>query len=236
MLLGRRFHEHQMSAAAAAILCLSSCVVYTTGPVRHDSRSVRAGRVREGPRRTSTWARQPDYRRRSAEAAECDFTYNVASVGARGSVQQHGHPGGNSPSASRRATPRSVTQVRMGPGVEQRVPMDLTVHFGAGNARSTWSLSLRSVDVHMGVGKLDMDLRGNPKQQLRRAGSRRASGRPRVRLRPAWVCTPKVRAASAEIKTQGLRAEGGHLGQRCLRRLQGENPPGHSPAASAPSG
>ena len=44
------------------------------------------------------------------------------------------------------------------------VPMDLNLHFGAGEAHlELGSLALRSVDVGMGVGKLEMDLRGNPK-------------------------------------------------------------------------
>jgi hypothetical protein len=42
-------------------------------------------------------------------------------------------------------------------------PLDLEVHFGAGTADlRLGSLNLRSVTVNMGVGKLDLDLRGQP--------------------------------------------------------------------------
>ena len=42
-------------------------------------------------------------------------------------------------------------------------PLDLEVHFGAGEGRlDLGSLNLRSVDVHMGVGALRLDLRGKP--------------------------------------------------------------------------
>jgi len=45
--------------------------------------------------------------------------------------------------------------------LSNKVPLDLTVHFGAGEARlDLGSLQLRGVEVHMGVGQLDMDLRG----------------------------------------------------------------------------
>jgi uncharacterized protein DUF2154 len=43
-------------------------------------------------------------------------------------------------------------------------PLDLNVDFGAGEGRmDLGSLNLRSVEVHMGVGELRMDLRGTPK-------------------------------------------------------------------------
>jgi len=43
-------------------------------------------------------------------------------------------------------------------------PMDLDVEFGAGEGRlDLGSLALRDVEVHMGVGRLQMDLRGTPK-------------------------------------------------------------------------
>lgn len=46
----------------------------------------------------------------------------------------------------------------------REVPVDLIVHFGAGEARlDLGTLDLRRVEVHMGVGELDLDLRGNPK-------------------------------------------------------------------------
>lgn len=44
-------------------------------------------------------------------------------------------------------------------------PLDLEVNFGAGECRlDLGELTLRRVGVHMGVGKIRMDLRGMPKQ------------------------------------------------------------------------
>jgi len=44
-------------------------------------------------------------------------------------------------------------------------PLDLEINFGAGSGRlNLASLSLRRVDIHMGVGHLEIDLRGEPKE------------------------------------------------------------------------
>jgi predicted membrane protein len=43
-------------------------------------------------------------------------------------------------------------------------PLDLIVHFGAGEGRlDVGELRLRSLEIHMGVGELRVDLRGMPK-------------------------------------------------------------------------
>ena len=49
--------------------------------------------------------------------------------------------------------------------LNNEVPLDVVTHLGAGNAEmNLGALNLRGVEVHMGVGNLDMDLRGNPKR------------------------------------------------------------------------
>jgi predicted membrane protein len=45
------------------------------------------------------------------------------------------------------------------------VPLDLNIHFGVGEANlKLGSMSLRSIDMNMGVGEVKMDLRGQPKR------------------------------------------------------------------------
>jgi hypothetical protein len=45
------------------------------------------------------------------------------------------------------------------------IPTNLSVHFGAGKARlDLGHLNLEGVDVEMGVGELNLDLRGNPRR------------------------------------------------------------------------
>jgi hypothetical protein len=49
--------------------------------------------------------------------------------------------------------------------LNNRVPLDVVTRLGAGNAEmNLGALDLRSVEVHMGVGNLDMDLRGDPRR------------------------------------------------------------------------
>jgi hypothetical protein len=68
-----------------------------------------------------------------------------------------------------------IEQPRMHPGSSGRyewklrlnngVPMELITRLGAGNADMKLGvLNLRGVEVHMGVGNLDMDLRGDPQR------------------------------------------------------------------------
>lgn len=46
-----------------------------------------------------------------------------------------------------------------------KLPMDVLAHLGAGEARlNLGSMTLRSVEVHMGVGELRLDLRGKPER------------------------------------------------------------------------
>jgi hypothetical protein len=46
-----------------------------------------------------------------------------------------------------------------------KLPMDFVTHLGVGDARlNLGSLTLRSVEVHMGVGQLHLDLRGKPER------------------------------------------------------------------------
>ncbi len=45
------------------------------------------------------------------------------------------------------------------------IPLDLTTNLGAGNVdMKLGTLALRNVEIHMGVGNLDLDLRGTPQQ------------------------------------------------------------------------
>jgi hypothetical protein len=51
--------------------------------------------------------------------------------------------------------------------LNNRVPLDVVTHLGAGQARlNLGDLMLRSVDVHMGVGELTLDLRGSPRRDF----------------------------------------------------------------------
>jgi hypothetical protein len=90
------------------------------------------------------------------------------------------------------------------------VPMDLMVRFGAGEARlNLGSLNLKVIEVEMGVGKLELDLRGMPKQDyaLRIRGG---VGEATVYLPVSAGIYARAEGGIGEIKVRGLRQEGQH--------------------------
>lgn len=91
------------------------------------------------------------------------------------------------------------------------IPTDLTVHFGAGEARlNVGSLFLRSVDVQMGVGRLEMDLRGAPRRDYD-VRIRGGVGEATVHLPHDVGVHAKAEGGIGSINAPGLRREGGRL-------------------------
>jgi hypothetical protein len=195
----------------AAALCLSSCVVYTTGPVRHDSRSVERDASERVRVNLNMGAGNLIIGGGARKLLNADFTYNVASwepevryssTGTNGNLTIR-QPGQGHAQIGR-------TRYQWDLALNNDVPIDLSLHFGAGEARlDLSSLSLRSVEVDMGVGKLDMDLRGDPKHSydVRVSGG---IGEATVHLPARVGVYAEGSGGIGEIKTQGLRREGGH--------------------------
>ena len=149
---------------APTVLGLGGCVIDArhNAPVEYSSESVElddSELVRVNPNMGAGNLRVSDGTQKLLRG---DFTYNVLSwkpevryrrSGKQGTltVEQPGTHHGN-----------------IGPNkyewdlqLNNKVPVDLEVHFGAGKARlDLGSLQLHGVNVQMGVGQLDMDLRG----------------------------------------------------------------------------
>jgi hypothetical protein len=196
-------------AVLAASVCLGGCVVEHAGPIKHDSATF--------PRDNSEMARVTlrmgggDLRLRggSDSFARADFVYNVASW--KPYVRYHsaaGHanleieqPGKN---GSRFGHARYEWDLRL----NREVPLELSVHFGAGHARLDLSnLRLRSVDIEMGVGKLDLDLRGTPARSYD-VRIRGGVGEAIVRIPSSVGVYAEVEGGIGSIRADGLRREG----------------------------
>ena len=150
----------------AAALCLSSCVIYTaTGPERHDSRTIELDASERVRVDLNMGAGNLIIGGGARKLLNAGFTYNVPSWRPEvrySSTGTHGDLTIRQPGQGHAQIGHSRYEWDL--TLNDGVPMDLSLHFGAGEARlDLGSLSLRSVEVHMGVGKLDMDLRGNPK-------------------------------------------------------------------------
>ena len=196
----------------AAALCLSSCIIETTtGPVRHDSRTIERDASERVHVDLTMGAGNLILRGGAKKLLNADFTYNVTEWRPEvryDSTSTHGNltirQGENRHAHIGRA--RNEWDLEL----NDDVPLDLTMHFGAGEARlDLGSLSLRSVEVNMGVGKLEMDLRGNPQHNYA-VHIRVGIGEAIVRL-PANVGVYAEGAGGiGEISAQGMRRESNH--------------------------
>lgn len=100
--------------------------------------------------------------------------------------------------------------------LNNKVPMDLKVNFGAGDARlDVGSLMLRSVEIDMGVGKLQMDLHGKPKQDYG-VNVNGGVGEATVRLPNDVGIWAEASGGIGAINVRGLRKEGSHWESEAL--------------------
>jgi hypothetical protein len=102
------------------------------------------------------------------------------------------------------------TKYRWDLQLNNKVPMDLQVHFGAGEARlDLGSLQLRGVDVNMGVGHLDMDLRGTVKHSYN-VTIHGGVGQATVRLPVDAGIFAEAHGGIGSINVRGLNNRGGY--------------------------
>ncbi len=193
----------------AAAVFLSGCVVETAGPPQHDFRSIEldksefvrvnlkigAGRLRVGSG--------------TQKLMRADFTYNVPSwkpYVRYDSTAGHGVLTIEQPGTGH--THIGHVQYEWDIRLNREVPVDLRVNCGAGDADlELGGLMLRGVDVEMGVGKVGLDLRGNPKRSYN-VRIRGGVGEATVRLPADVGIRAEAEGGLGEIKVTGLRREG----------------------------
>ena len=94
--------------------------------------------------------------------------------------------------------------------LNKKVPVDLALHFGAGQARlDLGSLDLRGVELEMGVGQMDVDLRGAPKHSYN-VGIHGGIGQATVRLLADTPVYVEAHGGIGSIQVRGLQQEDGH--------------------------
>ena len=196
----------------AAALCASSCVIDTaTGPVRHDSVTIERDASERVRVDLNMGAGSLTIGGGAQKLLNADFNYNVASWRPEvrySSTGTHGELTIRQPGQGHAQI--GHTRYDWDLELNNDAPMDLALHFGAGEARlRLGSLSLRNVEVDMGVGKLEMDLRGNPKHNYD-VRIRGGVGEATVRLPAGVGVYAEGSGGIGEIRTQGLRREGGH--------------------------
>ena len=94
--------------------------------------------------------------------------------------------------------------------LNKKAPVELTLHFGAGQARlDLGSLDLRGVELDMGVGQLDMDLRGAPKHSYN-VNIHGGIGEATVRVSAEAGVYAEAHGGIGSISVRGLQQEEGH--------------------------
>ncbi|MBZ5611873.1 MAG: toast rack family protein [Acidobacteriia bacterium] len=153
-----------LAASSLSFLVLSGCVaeVGTSGPTRTETRSVELDKSELVRVELKMGAGELMVRGGSPHLMDGEFTFRRASSrpdirydasGFRGTLRVE------EPSGVHTANSRYRWDLRL----NDSKPIDLQVDFGAGEGRlDLGTLSLRSVEVHMGVGELRLDLRGTP--------------------------------------------------------------------------
>lgn len=146
----------------SGIVLLSACVVYhePTGPTQYDSKAIERDQSAQVSVNLEMGAGNLKVGTGTSKLAQAYFTYNVPAwkpivdySSGELTIRQPSH------GSTRFGNMKYEWDLRLG----RQIPIDLKVHFGAGEAQlDLGALDLRSVSVDMGVGQMQMDLRGDP--------------------------------------------------------------------------
>ena len=145
----------------------------------------------------------------SPKLAEADFDYNVPAwkptfitrtTGLRADVKIE-QPGGG--------TSFGDVEYKWGMRLNDDVPWDIVTNLGAGEAHlELGSVALRRIEVHMGVGELNLDLRGKPKHSFD-VEINGGVGQALVYLPKSADITAIAHGGIGEISVDGLEKHGG---------------------------
>ena len=192
-----------------ALVCASGCVVERGGPPEHDFQAIDRDNAEQVRVNLNMGAGKLRVDTGTDKLVAADFTYSVPAwrpkmrydkSGGRGTLtisqpENHGFHAGR-------------TEYEWDLRLSREVPLDLDIQFGAGEANlEVGDLALRSIKVDMGVGHLDLDLRGRPKQSydVRISGG---VGEAVVRLPSDIGVEARAEGGLGSIQASGLRHEG----------------------------
>jgi N-terminal domain of toast_rack, DUF2154 len=193
-------------------LCLTGCVVEVhSGPTRHEFREFERKGVERLRLDLHMAAGELKVRGGATELARADFTYNVDPW--KPEVTYHALGGTSDLSIEQPSgghTHVGDTTYIWDIKAADDVPLDLIAHLGAGkSSMDLGSLSLRRVEVEMGVGELHMDLRGKPTHDYE-VHIRGGIGEATVHLPSNVGVYAAGTGGIGEIHVEGLRKQGGH--------------------------
>ena len=199
-------------AVLSGIIVLAGCVVEVhTGPTRHETRNFDRKGVERLRLNLHMGAGEVRVTGGASDLAHCNFAYNVDSW--KPEVTYHALSGTSELSIDQPGSSHTHigdTTYRWDVQVADDVPTELEAHLGAGDARlDLGNLSLRGVRVDMGVGELNLDLRGTPKHDYD-VTIHGGVGEATVRLPKDVGVYATGKGGIGEIHTEGLRKQDDH--------------------------
>jgi len=196
-----------------AVLALSGCVIEGShgGPVQYSSESVNmddSNLVHVDLHMGAGELRVTDG---GPKLMRADFAYSVPSWKPQVRYTRSGKEGSLTiEQPGKNHTTLGNTKYRWDLQLNNKVPVDLTLNFGAGQARlDLGSLQLRGLELHMGVGQLDVDLRGAPRHSYNVA-IHGGIGEATVRLSADAAIYAEAHGGIGSINVRGLQQEEGH--------------------------
>jgi hypothetical protein len=155
---------------AAATIALGAVIhtgcafnIENTGPVEHLQKSINLDKSEMARVELKMGAGELRVEGGSPKLMDADFEYNIASwkpVITYNASSFRGELQIEQPANSRGG---SNTTYKWNLRLNDKVPIDFVTHLGAGEAHmNLGAMNLRSVEVHMGVGQVEVDLRGKP--------------------------------------------------------------------------
>ena len=146
-------------------LC-GGCVVQHAGPTQHDFQAIDRDKAEMVSVRLQMGAGKLRIDTGTDKLVAADFTYNVPAWKPEVRYTKNADRGTLTiEQPPTEGIHMAGTEYEWDLRMNREVPLDLDLKFGAGEAHlDIGGLTLRSVSVDMGVGQLDLDLRGNPKK------------------------------------------------------------------------
>jgi hypothetical protein len=193
----------------AGALCFTACTVQRAGPVQHESQSIDRDKSELVKVNLDMGAGTLRVAGGTGKLMAADFSYSVASW--KPEVRYSSSAGRGDLTIKQPEHGVSISGNNLYEWdlrLNQEVPLDFDVHFGAGEAHlELGSLNLRGLDVEIGAGELEVDLRGTPKAsyEVRIQGG---VGEAILRLPSSVGVEAKAMGGIGEINASGFHREG----------------------------
>jgi hypothetical protein len=197
---------------AVAAVALTGCVVSTDfgGPAQHFDKSIELDKSELARVEIKMGAGELRVAGGSSKLMDAGFDYNVPSSKPKISYEASSFRGElliEQPSGFHGG---SNSTYKWDLRLNDKVPIDFVTHLGAGEAHMTLgSMNLRSVEIHMGVGEVDLDLRGHPSHDYN-VEIHGGIGQATVHLPSDVGIQANATGGIGDIQVHGLEKHNGH--------------------------